>query len=75
MFLKHNSTFNTEQLIDVCAIDSYNFNKKYRFSLMYSFLSIRNNIRIAITVKSVENKSLPSIAELFNSVTWLEREN
>lgn len=75
IFLKYNTTFNMEQLIDVCVVDSYNFNQRYRFSVTYSFLSIKNNTRALVTVKSIENKPLPSIVELFNSITWLEREN
>lgn len=74
LFLRYNSSFNMEYLADVCTIDLGLHNFKYRFSVTYTMLNIRQNLRLKVQVKTVENYPLPSTLDLFNCVLWLERE-
>ena len=63
-----------EYLVDICASDLSLLNVKYRFSLTYLLLNVRQNFRVLLQVKTIENIPLPSIVDLFNSAVWLERE-
>ena len=74
IFLRYNSCFNMEYLVDICTSDLSLLNIKYRFSLTYLLLNVRQNFRLLLQIKTIENIPLPSIADLFNSAVWLERE-
>tara|TARA_B100002052_G_C15740161_1_gene532823 strand:- start:522 stop:959 length:438 start_codon:yes stop_codon:yes gene_type:complete len=61
-----------EQLSDLTAID-YPERKK-RFSIVYQFLSVKHNNRIRVLCSISENETLPSLAKIFPSSIWAERE-
>ncbi len=71
-FLKLDSRFNFNQLIDIAAIDYPNEEK--RFELVYLLLSIKNNFRIKISIKFETNEKIPSLVKIFPSANWMERE-
>ena len=71
-FLKTECNF--EMLIDITAIDFLNANKKYRFHIIYNFLSLKNNNRIIIKSSILENETIKSIAKLYQNAAWYERE-
>ena len=61
-----------KQLIDMACSDV--LGKMRRFSINYLLLSIRFNARLTLVLKTNEVLSLPSIAFLYRSANWLERE-
>ena len=61
-----------EQLSDLTAID-YPERKK-RFSIVYQFLSVKHNNRIRVLCSISENETVPSLAKIFPSSIWAERE-
>ena len=71
-FLKLDDRFKFTQLIDIAAIDYPNDEK--RFELVYLLLSIENNFRVKISIKSELNEKIPSIVKIFPSANWMERE-
>lgn len=72
-FLKNHSHCQYKMLIDICSIDY--FEKKYRFEIIYSLISIFYNKRISITTSIDEIIPINSIVSLFKSANWAEREN
>ena len=72
LFLKTNDKCKFRQLIDITAVD-YPAEKK-RFKMVYLLLSHENNFRIVISSNIDEKKKVPSIAKIFPSANWMERE-
>jgi NADH-quinone oxidoreductase subunit C len=59
-------------LIDVCGVD-YPEREK-RFEAVYNLLSLRHNRRIRVKVMTDEATPVPSVAGVFSSAGWFERE-
>ena len=72
LFLKADPNCMFEQLSDLTAID-YPERKK-RFSIVYQFLSVKHNNRIRVLCSISENETVPSLAKIFPSSIWAERE-
>ena len=72
LFLKTNDKCRFKQLIDITAVD-YPGREK-RFKIVYLLLSHENNLRIIINVHIDETVIVPSIAKIFPSANWMERE-
>ena len=72
LFLKTNSKFKFQQLVDITAVD-YPQEEK-RFKIVYLLLSHENNLRIAICASINEKTEVPSITKIFPSANWMERE-
>ena len=72
LFLKDDPNCMFEQLSDLTAID-YPERKK-RFSIVYQFLSVKHNTRIRVLCSISENETVPSLAKIFPSSIWAERE-
>ncbi len=72
LFLKDDPNCMFEQLSDLTAID-YPERKK-RFSIVYQFLSVKHNNRIRVLCSISENETVPSLAKIFPSSIWAERE-
>ena len=72
LFLKTNNKCKFKQLIDITAVD-YPGNEK-RFKIVYLLLSHENNIRIIIYSEIEESTHVPSIAKIYPSANWMERE-
>ena len=72
LFLKTNDKCRFKQLIDITAVD-YPGREK-RFKIVYLLLSHENNLRIIINVHIDERVIVPSIAKIFPSANWMERE-
>ncbi len=71
-FLKLDNRFKFSQLIDIAAIDYPNDEK--RFELVYLLLSIKNNLRVKVSIKLETNEKIPSLVKVFPSANWMERE-
>jgi len=72
LYLKTNYKCRFKQLIDITAVDYPG--KEKRFKIVYLLLSHENNLRILININIDEKTSVPSIAKIFPSANWMERE-
>ena len=72
LFLKANEKCKFKQLIDITAVDYPQ--KEKRFKIIYLLLSHENNLRIIININIDEKLLVPSIAKIFPSANWMERE-
>ena len=72
LFLKTNDKCRFKQLIDITAVDYPG--REQRFKIVYLLLSHENNLRIIINVHIDETVIVPSIAKIFPSANWMERE-
>ena len=72
LFLKTNDKCRFKQLIDITAVDY--LGREKRFKIVYLLLSHENNLRIIINVHIDETVIVPSIAKIFPSANWMERE-
>jgi NADH-quinone oxidoreductase subunit C len=61
-----------EQLIDICGVDYPD--REFRFDVVYSLLSVSLNRRLRVKVMTDEDTPVPSVAEVFPSANWFERE-
>lgn len=83
-FLKTNSKFLLNCLIDITAVDwlGSEFNEpisflswsKSRFQLVYNFLSLYHNFRVRLVFFITEWFPVSSITFMFKSASWFERE-
>jgi len=72
LFLKTNEKCKFKQLIDITAVDYPQ--RENRFKIVYLLLSHENNFRIVININVNEGDDVPSIAKIFPSANWMERE-
>ena len=70
--LKLNNICKFRTLIDITAIDFLSEEK--RFTLVYHYLSMQQNIRIRLKSSIKEGQIVPSITKLFPAANWFERE-
>lgn len=70
--LKNKANIQFDQLIDIAVVDQPK--EKFRFKIVYLFLSVKFNSRLSLITKTTEIKSVSSLISLFQSVGWLERE-
>lgn len=71
-FLKNNTYSQFKVLTDIVVSDYPN--KKKRFSVVYSLLSIKYSTRVNIKTWVSELDFLDSTVSIFNSANWMERE-
>ena len=72
LFIKDNPATNFDVLIDICAIDFPE--KEKRFQVVYNFLSTTQNLRVRIITNINEADFLPSITNIYPCANWYERE-
>jgi len=71
-FLRDDQNTQMKQLIDVTAVD---FPQRIeRFELVYLLLSLRLNERMTVKLMTDEDSPVPSVAGVFPSAIWAERE-
>jgi NADH-quinone oxidoreductase subunit C len=63
--LKEHTGREFTQLRDITAVD--NPERKHRFEVVYSLLSVRTAQRLSVLVAVVEGESLPSVTSLYSS--------
>ncbi len=61
-----------QQLMDVCGADYPQ--RPLRFDVVYHLLSMTKNRRVRITVQTDEDTPVPSVAEIYPTANWFERE-
>lgn len=72
IFLKNHTGTQFSQLIDVTAIDWPE--RKLRFELVYSLLSLSTATRLYVNVSVAEGEAIPSVTAIYPSAGWYERE-
>ena len=71
-FLKSDANCYFEMLVDICGVDYPE--RDLRFEVVYNLLSLRHNRRIRVKVHTDEEMPVPSVARLFPTANWFERE-
>ncbi|HCE59340.1 MAG TPA: NADH-quinone oxidoreductase subunit C [Wolbachia sp.] len=72
LFLRDDEKCRFEVLVDTFAVDYPDREK--RFEVIYNLLSIVHNIRIHIKLQLHEGDLVPSVAKIFSTASWFERE-
>lgn len=70
--LKTDSNMLFTQLVDLTAVDYPDEDE--RFEVVYNLLSMKHNQRLRVTVRTDEDTPVPSVADLYPSAVWYERE-
>jgi len=71
-FLRDDPTCRFSILIDICGVDYPGRSK--RFDVVYHLLSLHQNHRVRVKVRTDELTSVPSICDVFKVANWFERE-
>jgi len=71
-FLRDDVNCRFKQLVDVCGVDYPE--REPRFEIVYNLLSLKNNSRIRIKVRTDEDTPVPTVTGVFSSANWWERE-
>lgn len=71
-FLRDDSNCMFKMLVDLCGVD-YPEREK-RFEVVYNLLSLKHNQRIRVKVPVAEGEPVPSVAGIFSTAGWFERE-
>jgi len=71
-FLNKHSLCQFKSIVDIICYDAPG--KKNRFSIVYSLLSTKYNLRVQVLSKVSKTEELLSVVSLYNSAGWSERE-
>ena len=71
-FLKDDKDCAFKQLIDICGVDYPD--KEVRFEVVYHLLSLSHNNRIRVKIDTDEYVPVDTVATLFPTAVWFERE-
>ncbi len=71
-FLRDDSGSLFKQLMDITAVDYPD--EKDRFHVVYQLLSLKHNRRLTVKVRLWEGQKVPTVAQIYSSATWYERE-
>lgn len=71
-FLRDDEACRFTQLMDLCAVDYPS--RSERFDVVYNLLSLSQNCRIRLKLKTGETHAVPSAMHLFPAAAWFERE-
>jgi NADH-quinone oxidoreductase subunit C len=72
LMLRDDPRFSFEQCMDICGVDWPE--RAERFEVVYNLLSLAENRRIRVAVTTDGAAPVPSVAEIWPSATWYERE-
>lgn len=72
LFLRDDENTQCKQLIDIAGVDFPERPK--RFDVVYQLLSVHHNIRLRVKVETNEHTPVPSVADIYPSAGWYERE-
>ncbi len=71
-FLRDDGNCLFKLLVDVCGVDYPD--REQRFEIVYHLLSLKHNRRVRVKLAAAEDVPIPSVAGLFKSAGWFERE-
>lgn len=72
-FLRDDRECAFKMLVDLCGVD-YPDRGEERFEVVYNLLSLTQNQRIRVKVRTSEDVPVPSVVHVFSTAGWLERE-
>ena len=72
LFLRDDQNCQFKQLVDLCGVDFPE--REERFEVVYNLLSTKHNQRLRVKVAAGEDDAVESVAEVFSSAIWFERE-
>ena len=72
-FLRNDRECDFTILIDICGAD-YPDRGHERFEIVYQLLSISQNNRLTLKIRTSEDDQVPSAVNVFSTAGWLERE-
>lgn len=72
LLLRDSPALDFAQLVDVCGLDWPE--RPERFDVVYNLLSLTRNARVTVIVPTDESQPVPSVAPLWPTATWFERE-
>ena len=70
--LRDDSNCRFKVLVDICGVDYPE--RAQRFEVVYNLLSLTQNHRIRVKLRTDEDTPVPSVAAIFSTATWYERE-
>ena len=70
--LRDNPDYRFRQLIDLCGVDYPE--REQRFDVVYHLLSIKQNVRVRVKIRTDEDTAVPSVTSVFPNADWYERE-
>jgi len=70
--LRDDSHCRFKVLVDICGVDYPE--RAQRFEVVYNLLSLTQNHRIRVKIRTDEDTPVPSVAAIFSAATWYERE-
>ncbi len=71
-FLRDDPRCLFSQLVDIAGVDYPD--REPRFEIVYNLLSLSNNQRVMVKVRTGEETPVPTVTGVFNSAHWFERE-
>jgi len=71
-FLRDDEKCAFKLLVDVCGVDYPE--RQERFEVVYNLLSLKLNQRIRVKVTTDEDTPVPSVASVYSTAGWFERE-
>ncbi|UPG71837.1 NADH-quinone oxidoreductase subunit C [Roseomonas gilardii subsp. gilardii] len=72
LMLRDDPRFAFEQCMDICGVDWPG--RAERFEVVWNLLSLRHNHRVRVIASTDENTPVPSVAAIWPTATWFERE-
>ena len=72
MLLRDDVSCSFKQLVDICGVDYPE--RTPRFEIVYNLLSLTNNNRIRVKVRTDQDTPVPTVTEVYSSANWWERE-
>ena len=72
LVLRDTASLDFAQLMDVCGVDWPE--RPERFDVVYNLLSLTKNARVTVIVPTDESRPVPSVADIWPTATWFERE-
>lgn len=71
-FLRDDANCHFQQLMDLFGVDYPE--REERFEVLYQLLSLKHNQRVRVKIQTDEQTPVPSVASVYPSATWYERE-
>ena len=71
-YLRDDQNCQFKQLVDITAVDFPD--RSPRFDVVYNLLSLKHNQRIRIKLATDAGTPVPSVASVYSSANWFERE-
>lgn len=72
LLLRDTPSLDFAQLMDICGVDYPS--RAERFDVVYNLLSLTRNARVTVITRTDDRQPVPSVAEIWPTAAWFERE-